>query len=246
MTRSTVYEVPVLGVRSHPHPRRGGCLLEIASSLGGGPWTDNPLRVDPVLAALGRKVNDRTSDVGRPRLLALAPWLFTDHLVDRTRMPVVLGSLAGRRALAHADPVAAARVAAQLAQLAGGDGPSLSRWAAWKQRRRATALVQLAARAVAAGLDADERLFVLLLDAVNLARSMEDRPSVNVKVTSDGWPTTLPVRVEERIPDGSESRYLHCTAEIDRWPALLRQAWQLRAAELAASHRPVAAVIGEG
>jgi hypothetical protein len=93
---------------------------------------------------------------------------------------------------------------------------------------------------------ADEGLFELLLDAVNVTRGIEGRPSVNVELTSGGWPAALPVRVEERVPDGSESRYWHCTAEIDRWPGSLREAWQVRAAELADSHRPVAAVVGRG
>ena len=77
MARSMVCEVPVLRRRGHLRPERGGCLVEIASTLPGGRWTDRPACVDPVLGAVARAVNDRTSDASRGRLLVLAPWLIT-------------------------------------------------------------------------------------------------------------------------------------------------------------------------
>jgi hypothetical protein len=59
--------VPVLGAGSHVDPRKGGCLLELVSTLpaGRGPRTR---AADPVLGLLAWAVNDRTSPAQRSAL----------------------------------------------------------------------------------------------------------------------------------------------------------------------------------
>lgn len=77
--------------------------MELASFLAGERWSDHPACTHPLLAAVARHVNDRTSDTSRPRLGALIPTvigLTSDDLhVDarialrcaRTALPVAAG-----------------------------------------------------------------------------------------------------------------------------------------------------------
>jgi hypothetical protein len=239
MARSAVCEVPVLGRRRHLRPERGGCLVEIASTLPGGRWTDRPACVDPVLAAMARGVNDRTSDAGQGGLLVLAPWLVTGGQVSADCAAMALGRLAGQTVLAGADGTESVRLATQIARLGpGSDPPFWAGWLRWRRQRRATALVRRAVRPLARGPDPDAALRALLVDAVNVMRRLEGLPPVVVDdTTGTGWPATLPVRVELRVPDGADSLYFHCTALTDRWPAPLGQAWQDRARELGTPHQ---------
>jgi hypothetical protein len=55
MRNSDVHFVPLLGVGSHLHPRKGGCLLELVSTLPGGRWT-------PAGAAAHRRQNREAVD----------------------------------------------------------------------------------------------------------------------------------------------------------------------------------------
>ncbi len=66
-------QLPVLSRGKHRNPRKGACFMELASFLAGERWSDHPACTHPLLAALARHVNDRTSDAGRPRLAVLIP-----------------------------------------------------------------------------------------------------------------------------------------------------------------------------
>ena len=59
----------------HKDPGTGTCLMELAALRAGEPWSDRPACVHPVLAAVARGVNDRTSDEGRDQLMSMVPWL---------------------------------------------------------------------------------------------------------------------------------------------------------------------------
>ncbi|NAZ77279.1 hypothetical protein GTQ99_17895 [Kineococcus sp. T13] len=65
--------VPLLSRGRHRGPRQGACFMELASHLAGEPWSDHPACTHPLLAAVARDVNDRTSDAARPLLLELVP-----------------------------------------------------------------------------------------------------------------------------------------------------------------------------
>lgn len=94
-------QLPVLSRGKHRSPRKGACFMELASFLAGERWSDHPTCTHPLLAALARHVNDRTSDATRQRLGVLIPsviGLTSDDLhIDvrialrcaRTALPVV-------------------------------------------------------------------------------------------------------------------------------------------------------------
>lgn len=65
--------VPQLSRGKHRNPRKGACFMELASYLAGERWSDHPACTHPLLAALGRLVNDHTSDAGRSDLAPLVP-----------------------------------------------------------------------------------------------------------------------------------------------------------------------------
>lgn len=65
--------VPELSRGKHRNPRKGACFMEYASYLAGERWSDHPACTHPLLAALGRLVNDHTSDEGRGQLVELIP-----------------------------------------------------------------------------------------------------------------------------------------------------------------------------
>ena len=56
-------------------PLRGDVPDGLTSQYAGEPWSDHPGCVHPVLAAVARGVNDRTSDEGRDHLASMVPWL---------------------------------------------------------------------------------------------------------------------------------------------------------------------------
>ena len=73
MTTSTPDQLPLLGSGAHLSPRDGACLMEYVSVLVGEPFSDHPRCTDAVVADLARRVNDATSDSGRPQLARRAP-----------------------------------------------------------------------------------------------------------------------------------------------------------------------------
>jgi hypothetical protein len=56
----------------HRSPEEGACVLEVASMLAGGRFSDHPRSVCPVLAAYMRTLNDRLPDDQRQQLYPLA------------------------------------------------------------------------------------------------------------------------------------------------------------------------------
>ena len=66
MRHRDVHLVSLLGAGAHAHPRHGGCLLELFSTLPGGAWTDHPPGIDRVLGVLARAVSDAISNDQRP------------------------------------------------------------------------------------------------------------------------------------------------------------------------------------
>jgi hypothetical protein len=66
---------------THLTPDDGACLMVWVSVLVGEPWSDAPATTHPLLAHLGRLVNDATTPASRGRLLPLAPRLahLTSH-----------------------------------------------------------------------------------------------------------------------------------------------------------------------
>jgi hypothetical protein len=116
--------IPQLSRGKHRSPRKGACFMELASYLAGERWSDHPACTHPLLATLGRLVNDHTSDAGRGRLVGLVPSVIgltsDDPHVDvkialrcaTTALPVVsaerqrvlaVSVLAAERALADLD-----------------------------------------------------------------------------------------------------------------------------------------------
>jgi hypothetical protein len=79
-------DLPVLSRGKHRNPRRGACFMEYASLLAGEPWSDHPACTHPLLAAIGRHVNDCTTDANRSRLAPLIPSVIglapTDPRID--------------------------------------------------------------------------------------------------------------------------------------------------------------------
>ena len=225
-----VYASPVLRRGYHVHPRKGACLVEFAGTLPGGPWTDHPPGIHPMLGALARAVNDATTGEARLALLPWAAWLVgtgDDETLGRT-----IATRAATTALRHADRFAAQRLAAALAHLTW-DSPT-GWWRATQQRHGAVRLVRGSVAIVAASArHPDETLRDLLAEGIGTARAHAGLPAVDVPAAGHrSWPATQSIEVEVRVPDGSESRYDHCTALPGRWPPELADAWTARRDEL--------------
>ena len=72
-SKPSVEYLPVLTRGKHRRPRQGACFMEYASFLAGERWGDDPPCTHPLLSALARQVNDRSSDQARQQLLELVP-----------------------------------------------------------------------------------------------------------------------------------------------------------------------------
>jgi len=248
MGTTRTYQVPLLAAGRHTHPRRGGCLVEVAGALPGGSWTDRPAWGDPVLAALARAVNDATSDAGRRALAPLAPWLLVPPGPDQ-HLAGALAVLhtAGTALSAAADPAQARVLSAALD--AGGTaravGPvrplpsGLLRHLRW--RRQAVHAVRLAAAVVAANAGpagqaaADDELSRLLTGALDRWRHACGLPPVPApppEAQLDRGCVTVATQLVR--PDGAESLSLHCRVQPGTGPGWLQQGWAARQAELAA------------
>lgn len=95
--------LPVLSRGKHRNPRKGACFMELASLLAGERWSDHPACTHPLLAALARHVNDRTSDANRQRLAGLIP-----SVIGLTSDDPHLDALIALRCATTALPVVAA------------------------------------------------------------------------------------------------------------------------------------------
>lgn len=85
--------LPVPGRFSHLHPDDGACLMEAASLLATGRFTDRPPGTHPVLAALARAVNDAVDDTTRQTLWPLAADLADAEPIDRAYGPLLVGAV---------------------------------------------------------------------------------------------------------------------------------------------------------
>lgn len=94
--------LPVLSRGRHRNPRKGACLMELASLLAGERFSDHPRCAHPVLAAIARSVNDCTTDTGRPALAPLAPAVIGTDSEDPGLGPALV-RLCCRRALERGD-----------------------------------------------------------------------------------------------------------------------------------------------
>ena len=99
--------MPLPSAGAHTHPRRGGCLLELVSTLPDGAWTDHPPGIDPVLGVLARAVNDATSNDQRPALAPLIPWLAALPWQPGDEAAAAVVTACTRAALAGAEPASA-------------------------------------------------------------------------------------------------------------------------------------------
>lgn len=170
-------------VGTHLSPEDGACLMEWVSVLAGEPWSDAPATTHPLLAHLGRLVNDAMTPIGRQALIPLAPRLKGLNSID----PAISAGLAElttgaalrvRPGLRLAWMHAAAR--RHLRSAAVRPGPGRSEGTASRLRRRiydhgpAHRAVETAAMALARTLEADIHLLRLLEEAV---AHLEDRVS---------------------------------------------------------------------
>ncbi|AXK31881.1 hypothetical protein DVA86_03685 [Streptomyces armeniacus] len=75
---------------AHLHPGDGACLMEAASLLAGGPFTDTPRGTHPALAALARVVNDAVDEDTRRALWPLSATLAHAYPADRAFAPALV------------------------------------------------------------------------------------------------------------------------------------------------------------
>ncbi|GAA0467771.1 hypothetical protein Ade02nite_88590 [Paractinoplanes deccanensis] len=220
----------------HCDPARGGCLVEMAGTLPGGPWTDRSERLHPLLATVCRAVNDRLADTARGTVLIAVPWLAGTAMAGTamagtatagtaTARTATAGTATARTAAAGttaADtPMAGRALGAALARLVASHAGMPAPARALRGRAARQAVRRLAARP-----DADERLRALLADAINLARTSAGLPVMPAGALDRPLTVTrLPVRVEA-VRDTELFTVLHCRAELAGWPAELRAAWQ--------------------
>jgi hypothetical protein len=69
---SVTYQTIKLSKGKHRSPEDGACVMELASMLAGEQFTDHPVSVCPVIAALLRSYNDSVDDRRRQDLYAYA------------------------------------------------------------------------------------------------------------------------------------------------------------------------------
>jgi hypothetical protein len=250
MGHSDVYLVPLLAAGSHGHPRKGGCLLEVVSTLPGGPWTDHPHAVDPVLGVLTRAINDETSRAQRPALAPLVPWLASLPHTPLPHAASVIAATAATAAMPRAEPETAHRLALHTAaaEPAGGrpaDG-GVAGWLARRgPRRAAIRAVKLAVWTLARCSD-DAALRDLLVDAINQLRRFHALPAVPpLTRPAVACGDAVAVRAQVLYPDGGDSIYYHCTALIDSWPGWLQEVWIEARRDSDAQRRVVTAAPGD-
>jgi hypothetical protein len=123
---------------SHPSPRLGACVMELASMLGGEPFSDRPQNSSPVIGAFLRTYNDGIDDERRQDLYPLAASIVGtagSRGLERDRASRCLefarslgaGAPTGRGALGIASPEASGSLAALAALRTGPTGETHSR-----------------------------------------------------------------------------------------------------------------------
>jgi len=159
----------------HLGPEDGACLMETASLLGAGPFTDSPRGTDPALAALARTVNDAVGSRARRRLWPLAADLATARPADRGFTPRLIADVL--RAARDARPPARvlalreSRCRARARRLSGASGGWIgaTRDAVW-WRGPGRHHLEHALRVLLRARDAEPRLVAVLRDGVAAAR----------------------------------------------------------------------------
>lgn len=181
--------LPVLSRGAHRHPGLGSCVMEYVSVLAGEPFSDHPGCTHLVLAQLARKINDRIGDSMRSRLALLAPELVGTAGTHPGIIPAVLVRCA--EAGLAVDPESR-----WLQRLRRREMIRLTRWTdpprsgvCFGVRHRLLALSKRRSVAlVFAGVvdilhrlkvpDRDERMYVLLEQAVNDCRQLLGLPAL--------------------------------------------------------------------
>lgn len=93
------HQTVVLARGRHAGPDHGMCVMELASTLAGEPFTDHPRSVCPVIAALLRDCNDRFDDRTRQRLYryaAASVGTAGDTRASKARLQICADALRGR------------------------------------------------------------------------------------------------------------------------------------------------------
>jgi len=72
---STLNEVPWLRAGVGETPAQGGCIMQVIDWIHHREWTEHPPCVLSLLREIAVEVNDSLDDVGRQKLLDLAPRL---------------------------------------------------------------------------------------------------------------------------------------------------------------------------
>jgi hypothetical protein len=227
MRNNDVHLVPLLGAGSHLHPSKGGCLLELVSTVPGGRWTDHPNAVDPVLSVLTWLVNDRTSSAERPALAPLIPWLAGLPRTGRREALVCVTTTAAAAAVPLAEPGVAQQLSSEAAAACSEvEQHGLQGWLAHPARHKAaTRTIRLAVDTVARN-DGDQALRSLLVKAINDLRFLHALPALPpLSRPTPACRVAVPVQSQIRFPDGGESIYLHATGLIESWPAWLSEPW---------------------
>ena len=165
-----VVDVPLLRAGRHPNPRRGACLLELASVVQGGRWTDRPDTVEPTLAQLGRLVNDLSSDAGRRALLPLLPGLLGTRPDQASAASVARAVRQTCARVAESSP----RQSVPRVAVAGRWRSLVSGWHRdWVCRRQLTSHVRAVAGRQPPGARRDAALRQVLLDAIVATRQAQ-------------------------------------------------------------------------
>ncbi|MDT0377192.1 hypothetical protein RM572_00165 [Streptomyces sp. DSM 42041] len=159
----------------HLGPEDGACLMETASLLGAGPFTDSPRGTDPALAALARSVNDSVGDRARVALRPLAADLADARPADRGFAPRLIADVlhAAREAAPAARGLAArearCRARARRVSASPGGRTAAARDTVW-WRGPGRHHLEHALRVLLRAPDAERRLVAVLHDAVGAAR----------------------------------------------------------------------------
>lgn len=226
MQNSDIHLVALLDAGSHSHPGKGGCLLELVSTLPEGRWTAHPEAVDPVLGVLARAVNDRMSTAERPTLAPLIPWLACLPRTNRRDARAAVVSTAAAAAMPLAEPQVAHQLGLDVAAACGAAATSrLHAWLAERASQRAAVRVVRGAVHVLVGAAGDWALRTLLVEAINQLRVLHALPALPpLTRPAAACRAAVPIRSEILAPDGGDSTYLHSTALVESWPPWLREA----------------------
>ena len=90
--------VPWLRSGTGQTPQDGGCIMQVIDWIDRNEWTDHPPCVHPVIKSLAISANDSLDDVGRQKLLDLAPRMMNTASADK-RLAIQLAIFCAERVL---------------------------------------------------------------------------------------------------------------------------------------------------